>query len=63
MQAPVPCITSGMFSPFIQDPNVQLLGVEAGGDGLDTNHHAATLNSVSQSPGIVKVNTNSTDTV
>ncbi|KAI1647670.1 uncharacterized protein F4817DRAFT_315537 [Daldinia loculata] len=51
MQAPVPCITSGMFSPFIQDPNVQLLGVEAGGDGLDTNHHAATLNS--GSPGVL----------
>lgn len=30
---------------------MQLLGVEAGGDGLDTNHHAATLNS--GSPGVL----------
>lgn len=33
----------GMFSPCIDDPSVKLLGVEAGGDGLDTNRHAATL--------------------
>ncbi|KAL2061227.1 hypothetical protein VTL71DRAFT_7500 [Oculimacula yallundae] len=34
---------SGMFSPFSQDLSVQLLGVEAAGDGLDTTQHAATL--------------------
>ncbi|PKX91086.1 tryptophan synthase [Aspergillus novofumigatus IBT 16806] len=33
----------GMFYPFINDPSVQLLGVEAGGDGLETKRHAATL--------------------
>lgn len=33
----------GMFYPFANDPNVKLLGVEAGGDGLDTNRHSATL--------------------
>ena len=33
----------GMFYPFAQDPSVKLLGVEAGGDGLDTNRHSATL--------------------
>ncbi|KAB8227250.1 tryptophan synthase [Aspergillus alliaceus] len=34
---------SGMFYPFIDEPNVQMLGVEAGGDGLDTSRHSATL--------------------
>lgn len=33
----------GMFSPFALDPEVKLLGVEAGGDGLDTDRHSATL--------------------
>lgn len=33
----------GMFYPFSKDPSVKLLGVEAGGDGIDTNRHAATL--------------------
>lgn len=33
----------GMFYPFSKDPTVKLLGVEAGGDGLDTMRHSATL--------------------
>jgi tryptophan synthase len=33
----------GMFYPFSNDPSVKLLGVEAGGDGIDTNRHSATL--------------------
>lgn len=33
----------GMFHPFSDDPSVKLLGVEAGGDGLDTARHSATL--------------------
>lgn len=33
----------GMFYPFTKDPTVKLLGVEAGGDGLDTARHSATL--------------------
>lgn len=33
----------GMFYPFTKDPSVKLLGVEAGGDGLDTERHSATL--------------------
>lgn len=33
----------GMFYPFSNDPSVKLLGVEAGGDGLDTDRHSATL--------------------
>jgi tryptophan synthase len=33
----------GMFYPFSGDPSVKLLGVEAGGDGVDTGRHSATL--------------------
>jgi tryptophan synthase beta chain len=33
----------GIFAPFIQDRAVALLGVEAGGRGLDTGQHAAPL--------------------
>jgi tryptophan synthase beta chain len=34
---------SGIFSGFLDDPDVELIGVEAGGFGLDTDHHAARL--------------------
>lgn len=33
----------GMFYPFSNDPSVKLLGVEAGGEGVDTLRHSATL--------------------
>jgi len=33
----------GMFYPFIQDGTVKLFGVEAGGSGVESNKHAATL--------------------
>lgn len=33
----------GIFYPFINDESVRLLGIEAGGYGLDTNKHSATL--------------------
>ena len=33
----------GLFYEFIQDENVKLVGVEAGGLGVDTDKHAATL--------------------
>ena len=33
----------GTFWPFIQDAEVKLVGVEAGGEGLDTDRHAASL--------------------
>ncbi|KFH44314.1 Tryptophan synthase-like protein [Hapsidospora chrysogenum ATCC 11550] len=33
----------GMFYPFSNDPSVKLVGVEAGGDGVDTMRHSATL--------------------
>jgi tryptophan synthase len=33
----------GMFYPFSNDLSVKLIGVEAGGDGVDTPRHSATL--------------------
>lgn len=33
----------GMFYPFIRDESVKMYGVEAGGSGIETNKHAATL--------------------
>lgn len=33
----------GMFSPFKADKSVMMLGCEAGGDGVDTPKHSATL--------------------
>ncbi|EJU05645.1 bifunctional tryptophan synthase TRP1 [Dacryopinax primogenitus] len=33
----------GTFYDFIQEPGVRLFGVEAGGDGVDTQRHSATL--------------------
>lgn len=33
----------GIFSPFVQDEGVELIGVEAAGLGVETNEHAATL--------------------
>ncbi|WP_245325839.1 tryptophan synthase subunit beta [Paeniglutamicibacter terrestris] len=33
----------GIFHGFLDDPEVQLFGFEAGGDGVDTPRHAATI--------------------
>jgi tryptophan synthase beta chain len=33
----------GLFRGFVDDSGVQLFGIEAAGEGVDTNHHAATL--------------------
>jgi tryptophan synthase beta chain len=33
----------GIFHPYIDVDDVQLVGVEAGGDGLDTGRHSASL--------------------
>ncbi|KAI9272485.1 tryptophan synthase beta subunit-like PLP-dependent enzyme [Sporodiniella umbellata] len=33
----------GMFHPFVNEPTVRIVGVEAGGDGVDTLKHSATL--------------------
>ncbi|AYA76651.1 tryptophan synthase subunit beta [Bacillus sp. Y1] len=47
-EAIVACIgggsnSMGMFYPFIEDSEVQLIGVEAAGHGVDTEQHAASL--------------------
>ncbi|NLX12959.1 MAG: tryptophan synthase subunit beta [Phycisphaerales bacterium] len=34
---------AGIFYPFIGEPSVKLVGVEAAGEGVDTQRHAATL--------------------
>jgi tryptophan synthase beta chain len=41
----------GIFHAFIPDAQVRLVGCEAGGDGLDTGRHAATL--TGGSPGVL----------
>jgi tryptophan synthase beta chain len=33
----------GLFHPFLDEPSVRLIGVEAAGRGLDTHEHAASL--------------------
>ena len=33
----------GMFADFIDEPSVELIGVEAAGKGIDTNEHAASM--------------------
>ncbi len=38
----------GMFAPFLKDPEVRLIGVEAGGEGIDTPRHGAALTAGSQ---------------
>jgi tryptophan synthase beta chain len=41
----------GVFYPFLEDNDVQLIGVEAAGNGLETGQHAAPLND--GQPGIL----------
>ena len=41
----------GIFYPFLQDTSVELIGVEAAGNGLETGQHAAPLND--GQPGIL----------
>ncbi len=44
----------GLFHPFLQDRNVKLVGVEAGGAGLSSGQHAASL--LAGSPGVLHGN-------
>ncbi|WP_430877139.1 tryptophan synthase subunit beta [Granulosicoccus sp. 3-233] len=44
----------GAFHPFLQDEGVELIGVEAGGDGLETGRHAAPLST--GRPGVLHGN-------
>ena len=41
----------GIFHAFITDSNVRLIGFEAGGDGVETGRHAATI--TGGSPGVL----------
>jgi tryptophan synthase beta chain len=41
----------GIFSAFLNDPGVRLVGVEAAGKGLATGHHSATL--TAGTPGVL----------
>ena len=41
----------GIFHPFIDDPSVRLIGLEAGGAGVETGLHAATI--TGGSPGVL----------
>jgi len=41
----------GIFHPFIDDASVQLIGLEAGGDGVETGKHAATI--TGGTPGVL----------
>ena len=34
----------GLFAGFLDDPGVRLVGVEAGGKGIETGEHAASIN-------------------
>jgi tryptophan synthase beta chain len=42
----------GMFVPFVEDAQVQLIGVEAAGEGLDTGRHGAPLTAAGL-PGVL----------
>lgn len=41
----------GIFHPFINDTSVRLIGLEAGGDGVETGRHAATISG--GTPGVL----------
>ena len=44
----------GLFHPFLEDPEVTMHGVEGGGEGIDTGHHAAPL--CAGNPGVLHGN-------
>jgi tryptophan synthase beta chain len=41
----------GIFAGFVDDPSVRLLGLEAGGDGIETGRHAASI--TGGAPGVL----------
>jgi tryptophan synthase beta chain len=45
---------TGMFLSFLDDEEVELIGVEAGGLGLDSGQHAARLAGVDGTPGVAQ---------
>jgi len=42
----------GMFVPFVDDPDVELVGVEAAGEGIESGRHGAPLTAAG-SPGVL----------
>jgi len=44
----------GLFHPFLDDSEVEMIGVEAAGDGIDTDRHAASL--AGGTPGVLHGN-------
>ena len=44
----------GLFHPFLDEPSVRIVGVEAAGEGIRTGHHAASLNA--GRPGVLHGN-------
>jgi tryptophan synthase beta chain len=42
----------GMFTPFVDDAGVELIGVEAAGEGIDTGRHGAPLTAAAL-PGVL----------
>jgi len=44
----------GLFHPFLDEPSVKMIGVEAGGEGIDTGRHAASL--AGGTPGVLHGN-------
>ena len=44
----------GLFHPFLDDPEVRMIGVEAGGEGVETGRHAASL--TAGRPGVLHGN-------
>jgi tryptophan synthase beta chain len=41
----------GLFHPFLDDPDVGMIGVEAAGEGIETGRHAASMSA--GSPGVL----------
>ena len=44
----------GLFHPFLDDEDIQIIGVEAAGDGIETGRHAASL--AAGKPGVLHGN-------
>ena len=44
----------GLFHPFLDDPDVRMIGVEAAGDGMETARHAASI--AGGEPGVLHGN-------
>ncbi|MGF7147589.1 tryptophan synthase beta chain [Sphingomonas zeicaulis] len=44
----------GLFHPFLDDPDIDIVGVEAAGDGVETERHAASI--AGGSPGVLHGN-------